>query len=416
MINAPSIFTPPPNDMDMTNAPSIFTPPPNMPHPTLDSYFPPYSGLFESMSASTVNIDDFVSSLPSLTQSLSPPSSVSLLPSLLDDESTINMDTDLFRSAIGNEANGFQHYDKAAGSKGNACRNGLTGGELNNSTPVPSDSQRIAKTPTESIHWFSVTDAPGRSGFAPASDVSATKDCALPSPSSAHGEHSSRGCLARCLCLLDQLTPQWTAAPCTQNKEKSSMPTPTSFESVIAQNQAAADAVDDTLKCPCSRNSVLLFTLALVVFKILGWYAACANATPGGPRGQDSDDMEPITPASSVGRRPLIVRCPSQSTMLEYEMEIGHEDRIVCQIVLSRLYSVRRTLNVLTQRLMGTEEKQGTPNSSTERVSAATENLLLDGPAFTSSSPSNLGQSLASNLRCHLHELCQSIVKTLSEI
>jgi hypothetical protein len=248
------------------------------------------------------------------------------------------------------------------------------------------------------------------------SNVSATKDCSLPNSPLSHDKHSSGGCLARCLSLLDHLTPQWTPAPCMQSEEKTPAPPTASFEGVIAQNQAAVDTVDNILKCPCSRNSVLLFTIALVVFKTLGWYAACANAAPRESNGQDSDASETLAPSSPSGRRASIVRRPLQSTMLDYEMDIDYEDRIVCQIVLSRLYSVRRTLNVLAQRLTQSEEKPDTPNSSAERVSAAIEDLLLDGPAFNSSSPSSLGQSLANSLKCHLHELCENIVRTLSAI
>jgi hypothetical protein len=95
-------------------------------------------------------------------------------------------------------------------------------------------------------------------------------------------------------------------------------------------------------------------------------------------------------------------------------MDGDYEDRIVCQIVLSRLHNVLHTLNVLTQRLTESEEKPGTTNSSAERVAAATLDLLLNGPAFNASSPSSLGQSLASNLRWHLQDLCENIVSTLS--
>ncbi|CAO2648466.1 Nn.00g077330.m01.CDS01 [Neocucurbitaria sp. VM-36] len=402
---------------EMTDAPSIFTPPSSMPHQTMDWCFPDYPGLLESMSTSAVDKDDFMSSLPSLPQPLSQLLSVSPPPSLLDDDLTINLDSFLFQSPMGTRDNSFQNYDKTGVSMEDVCRTGLTGADINNDTPMPSGYRRSAGTPTDSIDWFAIADAPNNSSFVPTSDVSAAKVCSLPSPPASHDKSFSRGCLARCLCLLDQLTPQWTIAPCTQDaNEKNSMPTSASFESVIEQNQAAVDAVDEILKCPCSRNSVLLFALALVMFKMLGWYTACVNATPQAPGEHDSDDSEPMMRTSSIGRRPSIVRRPSQSTMLDYEMDVDYEDRIVCQIVLSRLYSVRRTLNVLTERLTVTEEKHDTPNSSTERVSASTENLLLHGPAFDSSSPSNLGQSLANNLRSHLHDLCESIVETLSAI
>lgn len=369
------------------------------------------------MSSSTVDKDDFMSSLPSLPQPLSQLLSVSPPPSLLDDDLTNNLDSFLFQSPTGSKANVFDNYDSIGSSIKDVCRIGLTAGDINNDAPIPSGSRHNAGTPTDPIDWFAITDVPNNSSFIPTPDVSSNKASSLPTPPASHDKSFSRGCLARCLCLLDRLTPQWTTAPCTQDdKEKSSMPTSASFESVIEQNQAAVDAVDEILKCSCSRNSVLLFALALVMFKMLGWYTACVNATPRAPGEQESDDPESMVPASSIGRRPSIVRRPSQSTMLGYEMDINYEDRIVCQIVLSRLYSVRRTLNVLTERLTATEEKQDFPNSSTERIIDITESLLLHGPAFDASTPSNLGQSLAINLRSHLHELCENIVEILSAI
>jgi hypothetical protein len=401
----------------MTDTPNIFTPPPSaVPQQTADWCFPVDSALFESMPVSAVDENDFVSSLPSFTQPLSELLGVSLPPSLLDHDMdrTLNLDSFSLQSVIGNEANGVRHHEKATSSTQSACRNDHSGGDPNDEPAVPSANRRTAGTPTESIDWFAASDVPNSSGFTPILDGSVSKDRTLPKPPSSHDRHSSRGCLARCLCLLGQLAPQWTAAPCTQDKEKSPTPISASFESVIAQNQAVIDAVDDILKCPCSRNSVLLFALALVVFKMLGWYAACANTAKRTPSGQDPDGSEAVMPASSLEKIPLMVRRPSQSTMLDYEMDIDYEDRIVCQIVLSRLYSVRSTLNILTQRLTVTKDKEDISTSSSNQVSAAIETLLLDGPAFNLSSSSNLGQSLASNLRCHLHELCDSIIKTLS--
>ncbi|KAH8711852.1 aflatoxin regulatory protein-domain-containing protein [Phaeosphaeriaceae sp. PMI808] len=399
---------------DITDSSGIFTPPPSMPQQTLDWCFPAYPCLSDSMSTSAVDKDGLSSSLPSLTQPLSQLLSASPPPGLLDDNRAFNWDAFLFHSTVGHDANGMQLYEKATDSLQDPSNISLTGGNINNETPIPSGSQRTAASPVDSINWFSVTDG-ANNAFAPTSDISGLKSCGLPGSPSSLNKHSSRGCLARCLSCLDQLTPQWSGASCTQDREKSPVPTSASFESVMAQNQAALDALDEILDCPCSRNSVLLIAVALVIFKMLGWYTACANAAPHTPKGQHIwEDSDSITPTSSLGQKPPIVRRPLQSTMQDYEIDIEYEDRVVCQIVLSSLYSVRRTLNVLTQQLTAAEERQGTPNSSARIMAAATENLLLEGPSFNSSSPSNLGQSLASNLSHHLHELCESIVGTLA--
>ncbi|KAH7396379.1 aflatoxin regulatory protein-domain-containing protein [Pyrenochaeta sp. MPI-SDFR-AT-0127] len=398
---------------DMTDTSGIFTPPPSMPQQTLDWCLPVYPCLSDNMSTSAVDKDELASSLPPMTQPLSQLLDASPPPILFDDNRTFNWDSFLFHSTVSNDTNGMQLYDKATESMQDASSISLTGGDINNETPMPSGSQPTSGSPADSINWFAVTDA-AKGTFVLTSDISAVKNGDLPSSPSSLKKHSSRGCLARCLSRLDQLTPQWSGTSCTQDGEKGPMATSESFESVMAQNQAALDAVDEILSCPCSQNSVLLISVALVLFKMLGWYTACASAAPHAPKGHSSDDLESITPSSSLGQKPPIVRRPLQSTMQDYEMDIDYEDRIVCQIVLSSLYNVRRTLNVLTQRLTAAEDRQGSPNSSAKLMFTATENLLLEGPALNSSNPSNLGQSLASNLSYHLHELCENIIKTLS--
>lgn len=162
-------------------------------------------------------------------------------------------------------------------------------------------------------------------------------------------ESPQHSCLKRVLGLLGRLFP----VVCDGVGDKRQYPT---IQTVIAENEATLSAIKDVLDCDCSEDGYLLVTIALILFKIMGWYAAAAGRQPN-----IESDTESVTSRSQrsssvhseqVYRRPEVVR--------NYNIEGKDSDRMAAQLVLSELHRVQRLVTSLSERLKAKTSSGGT--------------------------------------------------------
>ncbi|KAK6442733.1 hypothetical protein LTR95_001016 [Oleoguttula sp. CCFEE 5521] len=145
------------------------------------------------------------------------------------------------------------------------------------------DVDQTISSPT-AIDWFSATSA--RASDATSSIGKAIKLSCLwialrPESSPARPQDSFGNtvcvCFNQILALLRKMTPKSRLpheAGATQDKRNRLL----SFDSVIARNVVALDALSRTMKCPGPHDSSIYRLLSMIVFKTVGWYAAAATA------------------------------------------------------------------------------------------------------------------------------------------
>lgn len=228
-----------------------------------------------------------------------------------------------------------------------------------------------------------------------------------------HHGRSMHGCMTRCLCFLQELTPDGVtdADSSIGDGDEGDPPQMTaSFESVTTQARTALDAVNEILQCACSHNSVLLFNLALVLFRILEWYDACTDADG---EGLEDDSMAGCHTSEKI-RKSFIIRKPSRLTLRDYDIETSQHNSVVCQIVLSSLHDVHSTSKLLVQKLSCPEKGESPPGSS-PTLSAHARKPSSDSFQHPSITNANLAQSLTSTLQRNLAELGQKCIRRLSE-
>ncbi|KAL9079979.1 MAG: hypothetical protein Q9157_001176 [Trypethelium eluteriae] len=173
---------------------------------------------------------------------------------------------------------------------------------------------------------------------------------------------SSWSCLGRALGIMKQLFPSpsntcmtWT----TQGLERAT--TIPSTQAVIAQNEATIEAVSTMLKCSCSQDGYLLAIMSLIIFKVLGWYAAVARDKHGSQSLQACHLSQ-----SSPSEQPF----QSPTTVGSYCLDGTDSARMAAQLVLSELHRVRRVVDQLSSKLKvqatnkGRREGTETPESS----------------------------------------------------
>ncbi|KAH8810946.1 putative C6 transcription factor [Xylogone sp. PMI_703] len=180
------------------------------------------------------------------------------------------------------------------------------------------------------------------------------------------GTTDPRGtCLAQALGLMKELSPEPSnncASSVTQSLEN---PTGIStIQAVLAKNEAAIQAVSAMLKCSCSQDGYLLTILSLIVFKILGGYAAAARkASP-----QHGSNGIPV-PQTHSRQSSHSEQALQDSTVVGGYSRNGYDSaRMAAQLVLSELHHVHRLVNQLSSRLNiqaldRNVERADTPNS-----------------------------------------------------
>ncbi|KIM94478.1 hypothetical protein OIDMADRAFT_76913, partial [Oidiodendron maius Zn] len=205
-------------------------------------------------------------------------------------------------------------------------------------------------------------------------------------------------CLVCAIALLKQKFGN-SATPCTCSKRQGfghdSCQFPT-IQTVITGNKESIETISNILQCPCSQDGYLLAILSLVVFKILGWYAAAARETrktPGWEESQSSerDQPEPRRPSSCHSEQVF------QFPAILDNYSPGSEDQgcIAAQLVLGELHHVQRLVAQLSSRLKVVGSQSVHEDNITSPFSAA----VLD--------------QLAADLRKRLRTLSLEIVDTL---
>lgn len=146
-------------------------------------------------------------------------------------------------------------------------------------------------------------------------------------------------CLVQALGFMKQLFPLPSNACttwATQGLDKASaIPT---IQAVITRNEATIEAVSTMLKCSCSQDGYLLSVMSLIIFKVLGWYAAVARKTSSLHCAQAC--YSPFEPAL---HNPTIVG--------SYCLDGADSDRMAAQLVLTELHRVRRLVDQLSSKL-----------------------------------------------------------------
>ncbi|KAL2018466.1 hypothetical protein VTK56DRAFT_822 [Thermocarpiscus australiensis] len=325
------------------------------------------------------------------------------------------------------------------------------------SSGIGSSADLTTSGSLSSTSLFPGTD--GGSGISSSGDPTRTGSSSSPSiPPGADGTSSSISsrqgscsCLAHAITLLQQqlarsstncagicyssssITPAATAttkattssgpaspSPSRPQPQSQPRPAPTTVPSVptvLVENERAVEAACGILQCQaCAHDRYLLATLALVIFKLLGWYAAAArHARQGGPgpgagagagEGAGEGDhphhhqVECVLPLSDGGgfgfADGLAMDGGAGIRRLGFEEE---EDpgRMVPQLVLSKLYRVKRLVNDLSERLRtppGGGPSVGSSSSSSSSSAAAHHSLASAGGR--SVSPGGFGMATSS--------------------
>jgi plasmid stability protein len=166
--------------------------------------------------------------------------------------------------------------------------------------------------------------------------------CATESPCS---------CLVQALGFMKQLFPSSSNACmtwATQGLDKATaIPT---IQAVIAQNEATIEAVGTMLKCSCSQDGYLLAVMSLIIFKVLGWYAAVARKTSS-LQGPQACRSRQSSPSEQVLQNPTVVG--------SYCLDGADSARMAAQLVLSELHRVRRLVDQLSSKLKVQAAKKG---------------------------------------------------------
>lgn len=177
-------------------------------------------------------------------------------------------------------------------------------------------------------------------------------------------------CLTRALSLLKQLSPNSSAA-CTRSRrqgdEHVTIESP-SIQSIIVENEQTIEAITDMLQCPCSQDSYMLHIMSLIVFRVLGWYAAVASETPVADASQFPGKSDfPDHQQHSLRHSEHVTNVPT--VVGKYCIDGEDQDRMVAQLVLSELHRVQRLVNLLSQRLKEHKIRNdgvNTPNSAAD--------------------------------------------------
>lgn len=217
-----------------------------------------------------------------------------------------------------------------------------------------------------------------------------------------HSE-STYCCLVSALGLLKQLFPN-ASTICTRSKRQGyedAAPQLPTIQSVVAENEQTIEAISNMLQCPCSHDGYLLAIMSLIVFKVLGWYAAAARDTP-----MTDDGQSPGKSPSNNGRPSSCHSeqvSPISAVVGSYCIDGEDQGRMAAQLILSELHRVQRLVNLLSQRLKG----QALANSAADGKDAPS-----DGESTSPFSAIMLDQ-LEADLRKRLRALSLEIVDML---
>ena len=223
----------------------------------------------------------------------------------------------------------------------------------NNTSACLFDRLPVSEDALSEIFALSNPRSPPNSHPSPTSDSqSCQSSCAT---------DSTCFCLVSALSLMKQLFHKSSTACSISTMQ--GFDNPTSFptiSTVIARNEYTIEAVSTMLQCSCSQDGYLLAIMSLIVFKILGWYAAAARRTPSS--GHDSTknpNNNNNNSRNAQSPRKTHSRCISYSEQVlndpavigSYCLDGEDSARMAAQLVLSELHRVQRLVNQLSAKL-----------------------------------------------------------------
>ena len=202
----------------------------------------------------------------------------------------------------------------------------------------------------------------------------------LPNPNKIHGNfttdfETSHRCFPYALDTLNKLG-AGDAAACMMSVgehgySRSSGQPPSSVHTIISRNEHAINEMSRILQCSCSANSFLLTIVALVVFKVLDWYAQAAKTATA-----DEDETFNSNPYSSL---PSPRQRSAELTSASHRQQKGRDyDRQSAQLVLVELHRVQRFLSQLSPKLQACGHE---PQS--RRASIASSQPSMANPQFS---------------------------------
>jgi hypothetical protein len=209
----------------------------------------------------------------------------------------------------------------------------------------------------ENFHLFQdgIPDFPAFSKPSSISDNQGSPFDAQSSNTSTRGTDNLCYCLVRALGLMKQLFPNPTsnftsAMEDVDQQQQQLNISPPSIQTVISKNQDTIEAISTMLNCSCAHDGYLLTIMSLIVFKVLGWYAAAAA-----PKAVSTDDDNSglSTPSTSHSRKLSHSEMVIQDATVvgSYCLEGADADRMAAQLVLSELHRVQRLVNQLSAKL-----------------------------------------------------------------
>lgn len=213
----------------------------------------------------------------------------------------------------------------------------------------------------------------------------------------------SGDCMSLALSVLGALTPPLEICLHESNNLGASKSANTySFDDVMQRNLASIDSINPILNCTCAVDSNVVLTLAHIIFQILAWYTAAAGVTY----------TATCLPLGQRTQLPQVLP-PTASSLPGYDLnEEGTQDRAICQIVLSRMHSVRTLVDGLSRILLREDNRPTHSCIGGKEMDDHMDCGLNSSPI----SPSILAISLESELRRCLRDVSRAIVAKLVEV
>ena len=154
---------------------------------------------------------------------------------------------------------------------------------------------------------------------------------------------------------------------------------PSSVHTIISRNEHAINEMSRILQCSCSANSFLLTIVALVVFKVLDWYAYAAKTDTA-----DEDETFTGNPYSSL---PSPRQRSAELTAGSHRQQKGRDyDRQSAQLVLVELHRVQRFLSQLSPKLQACGHEPQSRRASTASSQPSMANLQFSEDVLTMAS------------------------------
>lgn len=180
------------------------------------------------------------------------------------------------------------------------------------------------------------------------------------SGTSMSGVSESCNCLIQALDLMKKLSSPNSGTSPPSNYTPTSKTSPTghvvctavpSAHDVVVENKQTIEILSNMLQCSCAEDGYLLMVLSMIVFRIVGQYAAVALGEPGGDaeNGEKSHDNV----SGKEKRKRLSSFAPDNE---------GFRRR-AAQLILSELHRVQRLVNDLSLRLKAHGRAEGNTNN-----------------------------------------------------